>query len=407
MTSPVAGAPGAGPVPAAERYPTPDIARGAALLGIALANSVAHITARGQLGPSFRPVTGTPADRVTDVVVGLLVDNRAFPLFTLLVAHGFVVIARRQAEHGRSWPRVRSLLLRRTSWLGVFGLAHLLLLFAGDILLVYGVLGLALVVLLRVRDRTLVVVGGLGLLPYLAFHGTDGMPGAVTGPTLALPFGEDTYLAGLADRAVTAVTYVLGAPLVWLVFLTPAVVGVLLARARVLEHPVEHLHLLRRLALGGLAVSVVGAAPLVLASVQVLPVDVGSGYLLGVVHAGTGLVGAVAFAALVGWAVGARELRAAAAGARWAPTGAWRVAAAVGRRSLTCYLLQSVLMAPLLAPWGAGLGVGAGTALVGVVGVGAYALTAVAAVVLDRAGRPGPAESLLRRAVYSRSAATS
>lgn len=397
-------APGRGlPLSSAERSPAPDVARGLALLGIALANSVLHITGR-EVGPSFRPVDGSTADRAVDVVVGLLVDNRAFPMFTLLVAYGLAVVARRQAERGASWPQTRSLLLRRTLWLGGFGLAHLVLLFDGDILLVYGVLGLGLVLLLRARDRTLVVVGSLALLPYLAFNGVDGLPDASTGPPVPLPVDTGTFAGALAARAAVAAFYVATAPVVVLVFLSPAVVGVLLARRRVLERPAEHLPLLRRLALGGLVLSLPGAVPLVLASVQALPVSGTGGYALGILHAGTGLAGGIAFAALVAWRVGVREERSTREGVRWVPTGAWRVARAVGQRSLTCYLLQSVVMVPLLAPWAAALGAGAGTAFVAAVGVAAYAVTVVVAVLLDRAGRPGPAEVVLRRLVYGRPA---
>ncbi|NAZ83671.1 DUF418 domain-containing protein, partial [Kineococcus sp. R8] len=385
----------------AARSPAPDAARGIALLGIALANSVFHVSGR-ELGPSYRPVDGTTPDRLVDVVVGLLVDNRAFPVFTLLVAYGLAVLVRRQAERGASWPQTRSLLLRRTLWLSVFGLAHAVLLFEGDILLVYGVLGLGVLLLLRARDRTLVVVGALALVPYVAFQGVDGMPGATTGPPVPLPVDPDTFTGALAARAVVAVFYLLTSPLVVLVFLTPAVLGVLLARRRVLERPAEHLPLLRRLTIGGFALSLPGAVPLVLASVQAVPTTVGGGYAAGTLHAATGLAGGVGFAALVAWVVGVREQRAARGGGRWVPSGAWGVATAVGQRSLTCYLLQSVVMVPLLAPWGLGLGEGAGTAFVALVGVLTYAATAVFAVLLDRAGRAGPAEVLLRRLVYGR-----
>jgi len=395
--------PRAAPLPAAERSPVPDVARGAALLGIALANSPLHLTDR-VLGPGFRPVDGTGLDRATDALVGLLVDNRAFPMFTLLVAYGLAVGVRRSAERGAPWPQARSLLLRRSLWLGAFGLVHLVLLFDGDILLVYGLLSLALVLLVRAPDRVLAGVGVVGLLPFVAVSGLDGVALGPTGSTDWLPVDTGTYLGALVERALTASSYLVASPVVVACFLTPAVVGLLLARRRVLERPVEHLELLRRLALGGFALSLPGAVPMVLTSVQVLSVGPVVGYLLGVLHAATGLAGAVAFVALVGWLVGARQERARSAGRPWTPRGAWWVAAAVGKRSLTCYLLQSLVLAPLLAPWGAGLGVGAGTAFVAAVGVATYALTAVVAVVLERAGRTGPAEALLRRLVYGRPA---
>ncbi len=43
---------------------------------------------------------------------------------------------------------------------------------------------------------------------------------------------------------------------------------------------------------------------------------------------------------------------------------------------------------------------GAGTAFVAAVGLGVYLVTVLVAVVLERAGSPGPAEALLRRLTY-------
>lgn len=392
----------AAPLTAAERSPTPDVARGVALLGIALANSVVHVVGR-DLGPSLRPVDGTTADRVVDALVGLLVDNRSFPLFTLLVAYGLAVVVRRQAERGAPWPEARRLVVRRSLALLVLGLAHVVLLFEGDILTSYAFLGLVLLLLLRVPDRTLVVVGVLALLPLAYLSGSDGTAWGEEddlGPLL--PWDETTALGALGVRALASVLVAVVGPIAVLLLLSPAVVGLLLARRRVLERPAEHLPLLRRLVLVGLPVSLLGAVPLVLTSTQVLRLDERADEVVGALHGVTGVAGAVAFAALVALLVGRRQQAAARAGTTWEPRGAWWVATAVGRRSLTCYLLQSVVMVPLLAPWGAGLGVGAGTARVAAVGVATYALTVVVAALLERAGRRGPAEVLLRWMVYGR-----
>ena len=75
---------------------------------------------------------------------------------------------------------------------------------------------------------------------------------------------------------------------------------------------------------------------------------------------------------------------------------------AVGKRSLSCYLVQSVICAPILAAWGLGLGGTFGSAAAALFAVGVWVLTVVLAYLQERAGQRGPAEVLLRRLVYPR-----
>jgi uncharacterized protein len=385
-----------GPVRADERAPTPDLARGIALLGIALANSVLHVHGR-RLGPGYRPVDGSTADRAVDLVVGLLVDNRAFPMFTLLFGYGLATLARRQAEAGTPPSTTTVLLLRRSAWLGAFGLVHLLLLFDGDILLPYGLLGLALALLLRFRDRTLLLAAAAASVVFVAFSAPDGL--ADVDPTGGLlPFDEADPLGAFALRLAQGLFLLLGAPLAVLALLTPAVLGVVLARRRVLERPAEHVRLLNWTIAVGFPVSILGGLPMVLATVQVWTPSTPAGLLAGALHAFTGLGGTLGFLALVARAAVALERRRTPAPpAVAAAVGAFT---AVGRRSLTCYLFQSVLLVPLMAPWAGGVGVGAGTAFVAAVAVGVYLASVALAVALERAGRRGPAEVLLRRLTY-------
>ncbi|GMA30014.1 DUF418 domain-containing protein [Litorihabitans aurantiacus] len=75
---------------------------------------------------------------------------------------------------------------------------------------------------------------------------------------------------------------------------------------------------------------------------------------------------------------------------------------AVGKRSLSCYLAQSVLVAPLLSAWGLGLGAHLGSAGAAAIAVAVWLVILVGACALERAGRRGPAEVLLRRLSYPR-----
>jgi uncharacterized membrane protein YeiB len=187
-----------GPVPAAARAVAPDVARGLALLGIAIANAVAHL-AGGTIGLGARPLDGSTLDRVVDGVVSLFVDRRTMPMFALLYGYGIGVVVRRRAAAGVPWPACRSDLLRRAGVLVAFGAAHVLLLFGGDILTAYGLAGLLAVTLVRASDRTLLVVAGASLLAGGLLNG--GLESLIV---LAGEMGDQAALVRPLDETVLA-----------------------------------------------------------------------------------------------------------------------------------------------------------------------------------------------------------
>ncbi|MGB3828807.1 MAG: DUF418 domain-containing protein, partial [Ornithinimicrobium sp.] len=161
-----------------------------------------------------------------------------------------------------------------------------------------------------------------------------------------------------------------------------------------LDRPWEHVALLRHLAVLGSVVGVAGSLPYAFVVSHVWePGTVTSG-ALAAVHAMTGTAMGVAYVCLFAlWAARLHERR---APRRGAPA----VLAAVGERSLTCYLLQSMILAPLLSPWGLDLGEGMGTATAYGIAFGAWLFTVAVAWSLAVSGRRGPFEVLLRRSTY-------
>src|SRR5215204_2698718 len=137
-----------GPVRSAERSLAPDLARGAMLLFIALANAPG--LAAG--GPT-RDVALESLERVANAVLSLFVHARAYPVFAVMFGYSLVQLARRQTEAGASPARVRSLLLRRNAWLFVFGFVHAALLYFGDFLGAYGIIGIIATMVLLHRPR--------------------------------------------------------------------------------------------------------------------------------------------------------------------------------------------------------------------------------------------------------------
>jgi uncharacterized protein len=107
-----------------------DVVRGFALCGILLAN-VQPIVNEGAV-----VVTSGPVDPAW---FGLVVEQRFMPIFSLLFGIGFSLLLR--AAAGRT-PSPRLLLLRRLLALLVIGVAHFVLLWHGDILSTYAVMGL-------------------------------------------------------------------------------------------------------------------------------------------------------------------------------------------------------------------------------------------------------------------------
>lgn len=128
--------------PPTERAVAPDLARGVMLLLIALANI--HLYSYGHgVGARGYPRDIDGVDRLVAVVQLLLVDGRAYPMFAFLFGYGVIQLARRRSSTGEE-ATAKRLVRRRGGWLVLFGAVHGLLLFSGDIIAAYGVLGVLL-----------------------------------------------------------------------------------------------------------------------------------------------------------------------------------------------------------------------------------------------------------------------
>ncbi|MFD9948301.1 DUF418 domain-containing protein [Nonomuraea sp. NPDC059023] len=186
-----------------------DVLRGFALCGILLANvkPIAHMGGTAPADPDSGPS-----------LLGLLVDQRFFPIFSLLFGVGFSLLLESARRHT---PRPRVLLLRRLLVLAAIGLAHMFLLWRGDILTIYAVAGL--VVLLPSTWLPRWAVAGLAavLIATPLILGSNGVPLV---PGLFL-LGSALTRYGVIERmehavrgpAVLFVLFAAGAvPAVWL-----------------------------------------------------------------------------------------------------------------------------------------------------------------------------------------------
>jgi len=403
-----------GPARTDERALAPDLARGLMLLMIVLANTPWYLYGKAAGLSTVHPDEGTVLDRIAQVLIMTLIDSRVYPMFAFLFGYGMVQLFSRQVAAGTPVKAARRLLRKRNLWLLVFGFVHAALLWYGDVLGAYGLAGLVMMALFFKRtDQTLLIwavalagslvtgmVVALLAAPFAARvpMDTDAMSFLRSTTDIA---GIESYPASIVGRLAFWPFLVLFQGLLSLVIPVVILLAFWAARRRILEEPGRHLPLLRRVAVVGLAVGWSFGLVHALEHLGVLAVPDQLFWVFLATQSTSGLFGGLGYVAVFGlvghWIATRRE-----------PPGPATVAiTAVGKRSLSCYLAQSVLCAPVLAAWGLGLGGVFGSFAVAVFAVGVWLLTVVIAYASERAGVRGPAEVLLRRLVYPRNAARS
>jgi uncharacterized membrane protein YeiB len=384
------GDPGATPL--TDRVLAPDLARGGMLLLIALANVTVWRYAQ-PVGVRGYPSDPQGADQVVTMLQLTLVDGRAYPMFGLLFGYGVVQLARRRAAVGLPAPAVVSVVRRRGGWLLLIGVVHAVLLFPGDIVGAYGLLGILLAgLLVRGSDSALIAIGVVGITVSTLFGAAVAFIG--TAKTLVLP---STAVADpVAALVARAAGYLGGGLLAATLTVTgAAALGAWGARRGLLDDPQRHRGLLVRLAAVGIGAAVLGGLPLALVGGGLWTPSVGVVALLGCLHAAAGYAGGVGYAALFG-------LLALRVGRRGGVGPVGSAVQACGQRSLSCYLAQSVAYAALLPAWTLGLGAQLRSGSAALLAVGVWLVILLVAAVSARLGVRGPAEAVLRRLTYGR-----
>lgn len=369
------------PTPPSQRLLAPDLARGVMLLLIALAHS-RQLHAGGNSYAT--PAGGGPVDVGVQWLLTSFVDGRAAPLFGILFGYGLVQMTRRFSGPGGDPAQARLLIRRRGVWLVVFGIAHVVLLYGGDVIGAYGAFAVMFAGVVSWSSRRLWTVMAITL----GF-------GVAAASLLQLVTPADAPLAvgpTLLDSAIMRTSALPVLPIAAVSMAPSVLIGVLAARMRLLEQPDRYRPLLRRFALIGFPVAVLGAQPVALQAVGLWTPDSPAADALGLaVFAATGIAGGLAFLAAI--ALVADRL-----GDRRGPVTTALVAC--GRRSMTFYIAQSPVWLVLTEPSLLDLGGRLGAATAAGVAIATWAGTVVIAYALERTGRRGPFEALLRHLTY-------
>ncbi|GAA3086744.1 putative membrane protein YeiB [Kribbella aluminosa] len=385
-----------GPVTGRERALAPDLIRGAMLLLIGLANS-ANFAFAGQPGVESAP---HGFERILNLLKLTFVDARAYPVFAVMFGYGLVQLARRQQSAGATTSAVQRILVKRNAWLIVFGVVHATLLYFGDFLGAYGVVGIACALVLLNRGdkfhRIVLAVWAFMTLETL-FVAAKAVLAIVSssGPTQALTnspnpsLAATSYLSSLVDRLheyPLHMASVLGfVVIVWL--------GIWAARKQLLENPAAHKTLLTRVAVGCLGITFVGGLPLALIGAGWLHVDQAAVDAADLLSQVSGMFGGPGYVALFGLIVARIRKQS----KQSLPV---RAISALGQRSLSGYLFQSVSWMILLAPFTLDLRFGSTAYTAALVAIGVWVISVIGAYAMSRRSYRGPAETLLRRLVY-------
>ncbi len=160
--------PPAAPVADAQRIVTLDVLRGVAVLGILLVNiAFFAFPFTDALEWEWDQLTGT--DRVTRPMIQFVATGKFITIFSMLFGVGLALQSERARRAGRPFAALYS---RRLLVLLAIGLGHGVLIWYGDILAFYAVIGFIALLCRRLAPRTLLIVSAILLMiPILGMTG--------------------------------------------------------------------------------------------------------------------------------------------------------------------------------------------------------------------------------------------
>ncbi|NJC04966.1 uncharacterized protein GGQ97_000759 [Sphingomonas kaistensis] len=394
------------PIQASERHHILDALRGWALAGVLLANMVVFIGFGYASEPERAAGLGSGLNDLAELLIEWLVVGKFYSLFSLLFGIGFAVQLARLEERGEGAARY----IRRLAMLFLIGLAHLLLLWMGDILALYALMGGVLLLFRRASDRALIRWAvALWLVPVgwsalIHFAGIN-LAGPIYGAAM------QGFAAGGVDLKMSPATWFNGADYLDQLALHPTEMLLRIADLTYQMRPAKVLGMfLIGLWIGrrGLFAASPAMRPLLVRSARIgIGIGLPLAFVRAVLHMTAGENGALRFAEEALYCVSTPLLAlgyAAAFTLLW-NGGAPKVLgwpAAAGRMALTNYLSQSLIQTLLFT--------GAGLALGNVFGL-AFVLPITAAIFGCQVAfsrwwlarfRFGPGEWLWRSATYGR-----
>ncbi|EGA89257.1 hypothetical protein GPDM_11260 [Planococcus donghaensis MPA1U2] len=144
------------PVSTNERIKAIDLMRGFALLGILLINMLAFHSPLSYIDP-YKWFNGSVNEGIY-LVIDIFIQASFYPLFAMLFGYGLAMQYMRAEAIGQPFT---PLALKRLTVLLLFGVVHAFLIWYGDILITYAIMGFLLIGLIRLPSSWLMSFGAV------------------------------------------------------------------------------------------------------------------------------------------------------------------------------------------------------------------------------------------------------
>lgn len=395
-----------------ERIQAVDVLRGFALFGVLLVNATMINSTMMAFNehPLKNPWATTGAlDFWTNLFVQVLGQGKFYTLFTILFGLGFYLFTERNTRKGYNGKR---LFQRRLVYLLLFGIAHFALVWYGDILHVYALVGFMLVPFYKAKPSTL-RNWAVGLLIFyiVSITGLLALQDAMAVNLLEAPalkaasVAENAAYIANADAIYAAKNYSalvgyrlsveLPIMLANLVVFFPRVLGMFLlgyyiGKIQLLERLKTDLTPLKKLLAYCLPLAILTNAAFVLIQSGVITsfgafTESATSGFEEISHIFT----ALSYAALVGLAY-----------YRWSQAWIFKGLAGVGRMALTNYLVQCTVLSLVFYGPGLGLMYQVGTGFSIALAIGLFTVQMLLSPWLLSIWTQGPAERLWRHLTY-------
>ncbi|WP_422123760.1 DUF418 domain-containing protein [Planococcus sp. X10-3] len=376
------------PIALEERVESIDLMRGFALLGILLINMLAFHSPFSYIDPhTWFDGSG---DQAIFAFLDVFIQASFYPLFAMLFGYGLgMQFLRAEAKRKPFAPMAA----KRLAVLLVFGILHAFLIWFGDILITYAIMGFLLIGMIRLESKWLL---GLGLMIYvipqtllllILFAAVSMDPSFYTGIQEAqnsiAAYGGGTFAEIFRQRfddwmySNNPLNYI-----VLIVTILPlTMVGAAAAKWRLIERANELKKMWKGLAVGGFVVGL-----LLKLTPYIFSPNIALNYVQDIFG---GPLLAVAYAAIIALLVQNRAV-----------PRLMRPLAKAGRMSLTTYITQSVIATTIFYSYGLGL-YGQVDLLTGtLLAIGIFAVQLIFAEIWLSKFSQGPLEMIWRKVTY-------